>query len=144
MPFRKRIGSACSSNLSTKSSSLASLLLCSKSASIDEDDVISKSKLSTQRALSSIGSCESLNHSSASLSTLNRLQSPTTVHFKPMTSTQKSLSTSGLLDPRRSPSPQKKSPHRLGKPPNILVLCESDKKRAEIVSILKTILSNDR
>ncbi|CAG7717232.1 unnamed protein product, partial [Allacma fusca] len=37
-----------------------------------------------------------------------------------------------------------RTPNRIGKPPNILVLCDDSKKRGEIAEILKSMLANDR
>lgn len=62
-----------------------------------------------------------------------------------MTNTDYSLGSPGVqsagTSPRRVP---RKSPKRIGKPPNILILCENEAKRSEIGIVLKAMLANDR
>lgn len=46
--------------------------------------------------------------------------------------------------PTGSASKTMKTTARIGKPPNILILCEDEKRRMEISAVLKNLLSNDR
>ncbi|ODM94726.1 Biotin--protein ligase [Orchesella cincta] len=142
-------------SLPNKSGSLASLLLCAKSLSLDEDDL----EPSPRRNTASEGKPQPPSHlkttfipaksadsltkgsrtpSSGGGETPNRLLSP-------MTNTDKSLVSGGMSSNSASPLKMvKKSPKRIGKPPNILILCENEARRAEIGVVLKAMLANDR
>jgi len=70
-----------------------------------------------------------------------KLLSPMSAVGKPIAPGQ-GASLSASSSPRRV---GKKSPNkRIGKPPNILVLCDSEEKREEIGNVLKDMLANDR
>lgn len=145
-------------SLPNKSSSLASLLMCAKSLSLDEDEPPHR------RNTESEGKCRTLppntlrtsgvlTKSVDSLTKTSNSKTPsssgagTPSHLlSPMTNADRSLGSpvgfqSTSASPRRMP---KKSPKRIGKPPNILILCENETKRSEIGALLKAILANDR
>lgn len=157
---RKRIGSFCSGTLNSgsKSSSLASLLLCSKSVSVDEDDRVNRnnplsptsifSGTPTIKSKQTRQSFENLVGSPTGTLTQSnsRIQSPVAESIPSVPWTGKSLS--AFSSPKRFNSNAsamvRRTPKRLGKPPNILVLCQDSKKRGEIAGILKSMLASDR
>lgn len=157
------MGSFCSGTLNSnsKSSSLASLLLCSKSLSVDDDD--RSSRTNPLSPTSGTPTAKSKQKSGQSFENLigsptgtltqsnSRVQSPLTesvISILDVVQSGKSLS--ALSSPKRSiysnatNAMVKRTPKRLGKPPNILVLCQDSKKRGEIAGILKAMLANDR
>lgn len=132
--------------------------MCAKSLSLDEDeppghrrntDSEGKSRTLPPCTLRTSGaparSFESLAKTTFSKTPSSSGAGTPSHLLSPMTNTDKSFGSPGILSsaasPRRMP---KKSPKRIGKPPNILVLCDNEAKRSEIGILLKAILANDR
>ncbi|CAL8133784.1 unnamed protein product [Orchesella dallaii] len=132
-----------------KSGSLTSLLFCAKSLSLDEDF-----ELAPRRNTASKGKPQPPANlktvilpamSAGSITPVAGDEENPHCLLSPETKTDKSFVARGMSS--NSAYPWKRtttSPKRIGKPPNILILCEDEAKRKEICVMLKTMLANDR